>query len=782
MLVWKFVKETELLSLSVNSVGDYASVGLISSSNKYMIHSLGLNSSNTSQRQQIDLQLPSTHDKKAHGCPIQWGRHLDTEELLAVGANQKLELWNFERSVPQPLSLTQGHLLAIRDINWSVNPTLLGSCSYDSSVLIWDIRDNTQPSVRIKTLAGASSIRFSKEREETLALAHEDIVTIWDIRSVNRYLTFLDLPAKVLDLDWHPKAPQVLSTASKDGFIRVWNYEAQNEPLPLAEKCNKQNGVSRVKFTPCGRGLVSCSTIMTQKSPSIAVWRLRGDPSAGKCQVENAGFVGSSNEQVVGMEWAQEGEGYRLCTISKSKEMRLYDVDPRSFSNIENPEGKALGKKRQAVGGGDRGDIFRDSEGYEPTSLQEEVDFIKKYVSQNERMEFQQVGDRHYSVKLRSSDGKNVVQCRICLPPLYPRACEPNFEIYTSLGLVEVSVKSELIQTLTSTAAHYVSHNRFCLRYCVDTLYSSFQKLSLESSNEGLYQDLNELYTHTKISPPLMGAKFGANNSLVIFGLVKSVVKAPRTLTDFTQRLTPRDTWGKSPRTRKGSHYSQESVVKICDLSSLSRLDYNLARDSIFYDCDPGIACYHNRMLSATHTRSDLVQVWHLLLHLVTIKPEHYSMHFQFMANEVVSRALECYLRTRDVQAVAHLSCFIYNHNQRVEKKLRLQIADNLMAQIDHYKTIYSEVLTRWELLNSKCKVMKCIKKEGGRDGRGRGSIKTNLKRLTLCVVCHCPASGLVTACPLCNHGGHLQHLKEWLSTHEECPTGCGCKCGEKLS
>ena len=777
MLVEKLTKEKELLSLSVNSAGNYASVGLLSSSNKCMIHSFGLNSSNSSQRQQIDLKLPSTLDKKANDCPIQWGIHADTEELLAVGANQKLELWNFERSVPQPLSLTQGHLLAIRDINWSSNPNLLGSCSYDSSVLIWDTRDNTQPSVRIKTLAGASCIKFSREKEDIIALAHEDIVTIWDIRFVNRYLAFIDLPAKVLNFDWHPNIPQVLSTASKDGYIRMWNYERHAvDPQPLAEKSHRQNGVSRIKFTPCGRGLVSCSTVITQKSPSITLWNFR-ENSGGGWQIDNAGFVGNNNEQVVGMEWARGTDGYKLCTISKSKEMRLYDVDLRSFSAMENPEGKALGKRRQFLSGG-AGDQFKSSESFEPTSLQEEVELIKKYLSQNERMDFQQIGQRRYSVKLRSSDSKNVVQCVISLPPLYPRACEPNFEIYTSLGLIEVSVKSELIQTLTSTAAHYVSHNKFCLRYCIDTLYSSFHKLSLENN---VYQDLNELYTHAKISHAPMRARFCANDTLVYFYLARPLVKATRALTDVTQRFSDKlqhtlSQPSQSTLGASGRYSDTTSFVTICDLSHLTRLDCGLARETLFYDCDPLSACYHNRLLAARHNRADLVQVWHLLLQLVSVKPESYSLHLQFMAEEVVSRALQYYLRAKDVQAVATVSSFLSAYNKTVEKWRLISSDSMLNEQINYYIAIYSEVLCRWGLLNSKCKLLKCMQQET-RGVALTDTVQYTLENSSTCVICHSLVQGLVATCPQCYHGGHLYHIRDWFLASGECPAGCGCRC-----
>ncbi|XP_013392028.1 GATOR complex protein WDR24 [Lingula anatina] len=45
------------------------------------------------------------------------------------------------------------------------------------------------------------------------------------------------------------------------------------------------------------------------------------------------------------------------------------------------------------------------------------------------------------------------------------------------------------------------------------------------------------------------------------------------------------------------------------------------------------------------------------------------------------------------------------------------------------------------------------------------------------CSICHLPVKGLFAWCQGCSHGGHLEHLREWLMTHKHCPTGCGHIC-----
>jgi hypothetical protein len=33
--------------------------------------------------------------------------------------------------------------------------------------------------------------------------------------------------------------------------------------------------------------------------------------------------------------------------------------------------------------------------------------------------------------------------------------------------------------------------------------------------------------------------------------------------------------------------------------------------------------------------------------------------------------------------------------------------------------------------------------------------------------------------CPQCGHGGHPNHIKKWFEVNSECPSGCGCRCGD---
>ncbi|KAI9025276.1 WD40-repeat-containing domain protein [Phycomyces nitens] len=53
---------------------------------------------------------------------------------------------------------------------------------------------------------------------------------------------------------------------------------------------------------------------------------------------------------------------------------------------------------------------------------------------------------------------------------------------------------------------------------------------------------------------------------------------------------------------------------------------------------------------------------------------------------------------------------------------------------------------------------------------------------LNPCSICHQTVRGLYVWCQGCNHGGHLDHMREWFSKETLCATGCGHTCVLKAS
>ncbi|KAI8379573.1 WD40-repeat-containing domain protein [Radiomyces spectabilis] len=48
---------------------------------------------------------------------------------------------------------------------------------------------------------------------------------------------------------------------------------------------------------------------------------------------------------------------------------------------------------------------------------------------------------------------------------------------------------------------------------------------------------------------------------------------------------------------------------------------------------------------------------------------------------------------------------------------------------------------------------------------------------LNPCSICHQTVRGLYVWCQSCNHGGHLEHMRDWFKHETQCATGCGHTC-----
>ncbi|KAM7538522.1 hypothetical protein Aperf_G00000049856 [Anoplocephala perfoliata] len=48
---------------------------------------------------------------------------------------------------------------------------------------------------------------------------------------------------------------------------------------------------------------------------------------------------------------------------------------------------------------------------------------------------------------------------------------------------------------------------------------------------------------------------------------------------------------------------------------------------------------------------------------------------------------------------------------------------------------------------------------------------------LSTCAVCHMTVRGIYLWCVGCSHGGHLNHIREWINRRAKCPAGCGHYC-----
>ncbi|KAI9206450.1 uncharacterized protein BJ171DRAFT_497872 [Polychytrium aggregatum] len=132
-------------------------------------------------------------------------------------------------------------------------------------------------------------------------------------------------------------------------------------------------------------------------------------------------------------------------------------------------------------------------------------------------------------------------------------------------------------------------------------------------------------------------------------------------------------------------------------------------------------------------------------------------------------------------------------------------------GEFNKWKLIYANVLYQWGFLDKSAEVLQYMrdspeskersmqstfafglrcphcgaeKSKGTPNGQsqtddGKCSKCNQLLKLQ-CSICQLPCpKGLTTFCMVCGHGGHIDHLRGWFRQSSDCPTGCGCRCGD---
>ncbi|GBG28147.1 Restriction of telomere capping protein 1 [Hondaea fermentalgiana] len=228
-----------------------------------------------------------------------------------------------------------------------------------------------------------------------------------------------------------------------------------------------------------------------------------------------------------------------------------------------------------------------------------------------------------------------------------------------------------------------------------------------------------------------------------------------------------------------------------------------------------------NMLASQSVGRFDLVQTWHtlrLICHpdiaayesnLTKVmapgprsaeRAARWAMHP--CGRRLVQRIFQDLAHFKDVQSLAILSCVLQEESNSEDWKNTMSLLDPAhREEHDRFRRAYANILHRWGLNTKRAEVMKYVKPDSLQTETNHVSIAPSCAhcgsmhgidgdvnrlrcakgRRLQCVICSCSVRGLCTFCPLCGHGGHAEHMNAWFLAANECPTGCGCTCGDHI-
>lgn len=149
----------------------------------------------------ISLELPATdkllyrlsYGGKYEISITQWSKLENSPNSVAIASSQRCDIFELTDSAElKCLHRLKGHTRVITDLDWCpLQANLLATCSFDSYVNIWDIRNprgvsNEKPQFSLSALDGASQVKWSKFDQDILASCDGGHVKIWDLRRPNQ--------------------------------------------------------------------------------------------------------------------------------------------------------------------------------------------------------------------------------------------------------------------------------------------------------------------------------------------------------------------------------------------------------------------------------------------------------------------------------------------------------------------------------------------------------------------------------------------------------------------
>ena len=193
-------------------------------------------------RQAVNSILFFCNDKKAVSCS--W--------------DSTVIIWDIEkRKLSKKLS---GHHGGVMDVAVSPDDRIIASCGNDSLIIIWDSSGN-----KIKELKGhtgtINSVEFSSDGKRLLSAGSDNEIIIWDVNNGKRIKTLSGHNAPVVSAEYYKNSETVISW-SRDNTIKFWNAESGFEIAKLVIMDNEnwavlsptgqfdasENGMERMHF------------------------------------------------------------------------------------------------------------------------------------------------------------------------------------------------------------------------------------------------------------------------------------------------------------------------------------------------------------------------------------------------------------------------------------------------------------------------------------------------------------------------------------------------------
>ncbi|XP_038076230.1 GATOR complex protein WDR24-like [Patiria miniata] len=713
------------------------------------------------------------------------------DELLATGAtNGHVCTWNLQKH--QGNKLEQEFTDHSRGVNRvCFHPSewhILLSGSQDGTMKFFDLRTNKCEATFGKQNDSVRDIQFSPQSSFNFAATSDTGgIQTWDFRRTDKYLlSNVAHLGPAFSLDWHPEDRNLIATCGRDKLIKVWRLDSSDNGMTVENTVYCIASVARVKWRPEKKYYIaSCSQVVDQ---TVCIWDIRRpympfavfeehkDMATGVVWRDPHVFMSGGKDGMLYQHIFKDAKRPAESVSPVGVSMSIYGNICQVLSKSSQPESqqqatnysntrKPMSFRRRGPAGVQ--DVFRP---YESSMLvhnnQEKGTFSDLFVSCAQR--FQLTGRP------------------------FPELCEHNANVSQELGRYQVAQTWNMLKLIYSdnpmakpTTAPPESlkqtDNERVPELSVtpqptDNPNHTVESAAGQTDDDSALSD-SELDGHTAatLQPRHTRDGSGAAAADFFFGEqvrvdgegevdeiydeeLNTLIMDAWTLPNeaFTQRHEIVDTY-RPPSPDQSQQYKPNTVTPAIAL----------------IDTEPD--SLGNQLLVAPAINPSAAKQLPLLQLSVKFTP-------------IVADMLTFYANQGDVQMAVSALIVL---GDRIRDKISLDDQEQWFMS-------YIDLLTRFKLwcissevtklsnhsnvssINQQSTTVytKCNHCSAQLDRYSWACQHTNCRKLTnTCSVCHLPVKGLYVWCQGCSHGGHIQHIQEWLQENPTCPTGCGHYC-----
>ncbi|GAB6027610.1 hypothetical protein CHUAL_001851 [Chamberlinius hualienensis] len=734
------------------------------------------------------------------------------DNILATAAtNGAVVTWNLEKvSRCKQDMVFQQHKRTVNKVCF--HPTesyLLISGSQDGTMKLFDLRRKEVTSTFNSNAESVRDVQFSPHQYFYFAAVQENgSVHIWDMRRTDRFeRQFTAHSGPVFACDWHPEEKKWLATAGRDKTIKVWDLSSKLE----SSVCTIPTiaSVARIRWRPLRRHHIASSSLVVDSS--VAVWDIR------RPYIPFASFD-EHKDVATGIVWKNSPDAF----LSTSKDATLY---LHVFADARRPLDRANPMALDFNGQGDLAfasweRIMYDNSNSGNSGSRQSIassklqGFFKKHqvvsdqfpsalsvymVLQNRYDKFLSMDWLIESAKRYRLSGRQ-----------FGEICEHNAAVATELKRPEISQTWNMLKVL----------------------YSNNNNLFTNIVTEDQPLDSNLLLADVAVDHQTSGRHHsGEGGRSVTSRHVSGDMSVDRQPGDTSAGLTDDDTETDDTDYDRKLHQitsgcwtglqNRDFFFGEGDFSTMMSFDYEpLQSDAadLLYDWGlpneafqprheirahsppPEQLCISSTAFTASTVPKTLESTGSSRNQRSSgLKTEEITFEEPNLLSLVKMDPIPTWDPTSTVANM--LNYYATQGDVQMSVSVLIVLGDRIKGVIDdatqeQWYSSYIELLTRyklWSVANEITKLsplpnINTMNQQSTTYYTGCSNCGRELHRVAwycekckvfpgICSVCHRVVKGLYVWCQGCCHGGHLNHMKEWMESSQWCPTGCGHKC-----